>query len=100
MFVSICISMPYLIAFRVMDLKYVAIIQLVLITAIGYDLYKLVCENIITDSPEELSEDIADIIEDNETDGFEDPDESEEYEDDDFEELFDEPSEEPDPDPV
>ena len=100
MFVSICISMPYLIAFRVMDLKYVAIIQLALITAIGYDLYKLVSENtiteIITDSSEELPEEINDINETDDTNSLVTADETEEYEDDDFEELFDEPSEEPD----
>ncbi len=100
MFVSICISMPYLIAFRVMDLKYVAIIQLALITAIGYDLYKLVSENtiteIITDSSEELPEEINDINETDDTNSLVTADEIEEYEDDDFEELFDEPSEEPD----
>ena len=39
--------MPYLIAYRVMELKYVAMIQLVLIVFVGYDLYKLVSENIL-----------------------------------------------------
>ncbi|MCR4989450.1 MAG: hypothetical protein K6A38_01110 [Lachnospiraceae bacterium] len=47
MFVSICLSMPYLIAYRVMEIKYVAMIQLVLIVFVGYDLYKLVSENIL-----------------------------------------------------
>ncbi|MCR4788866.1 MAG: hypothetical protein K5888_09775 [Lachnospiraceae bacterium] len=64
MFVSICISTPYLISFRVMDLKYVSIIQLSLITFIGYDLYKLVCENIKEDSPEEELSDVITYEED------------------------------------